>query len=246
MRSRNLEPTSEDDEAAPPAPPASSSQPGPSSQPDASPKRTLEEKEGKGERVEFSDDEDSAVVIPKKTRTKTEKPAARLMVASASTINGMVRDARDKFETVNLFSLNYEAAAKVSGGATLHQTQDADGYSYTLGQFGAEDDSALNLGLSEIVGLVSVANDIVEILIGSPDEAVIVMDPTGKNFARFTAGLAMALLRKCNPAVASASGVRVTAPQHPLLKEALEKAKRSASALTMRGDLDSFYKAKMC
>jgi len=98
-------------------------------------------------------------------------------------------------------------------------------------------------GIDEFNGLISVGEEIVDLLLGDERTHVVVMDgyPQGQIYARFAACIAARCLKLRRGASKQVAMPRATAPADPICKEALVRFKKCRSVEAMRAAAEAYY-----
>ena len=101
-------------------------------------------------------------------------------------------------------------------------------------------------GIDEFNGLISVGEEIVDLLLGDERTHVVVMDgyPQGQIYARFAACLAARCL-KLRRASKQVTMPRMTAPADAICKEALKRFKSCRSVEKMRAAAEAYYEEEL-
>ena len=101
-------------------------------------------------------------------------------------------------------------------------------------------------GIDEFNGLISVGEEIVDLLLGDERAHVVVMDgyPQGQIYARFAACLAARCL-KLRRASKQVTMPRMTAPADAICKEALKRFKSCRSVEKMRAAAEAYYEEEL-
>jgi hypothetical protein len=102
-------------------------------------------------------------------------------------------------------------------------------------------------GIDEFNGLISVGEEIVDLLLGDARTHVVVMDgyPQGQIYARFAACLAARCLKLRRGASKQVTMPRATAPADAICKEALVRFKKCRSVQAMRAAAEAYYEEEL-
>jgi len=102
-------------------------------------------------------------------------------------------------------------------------------------------------GIDEFNGLISVGEEIVDLLLGDERTHVVVMDgyPQGQIYARFAACLAARCLKLRRGASKQVAMPRATAPADAVCKEALVRFKKCRSVEAMRAAAEAYYEEEL-
>ena len=208
-------------------------------------KRSLLDPASPGEKVTFSDNEDEEEACASATKkSKSEPPPRRIAIASAKNDVKVIWDAVDAHGHVHVYPLSLSIADRSTPEITIHWITDLDGVNYDIGSINAKQkvdpEKGLDLGFSEIVGLASVAADIVEVLVEDPKAFVVIADTWGKDYSPFLAALVQRLYTVQDRSAKSiTSGMRK--PEAQKLKDAIKAIGRTKTGPEMREALKQFY-----
>ena len=195
----------------------------------------------RGERVEFTDDEDRTVPPPTAKKPRRPTPARRIEVASYRTMQAAAEAAAERGPTT-VVPLNW-SILRDSKDATILRPVDADGVNYLLGGNNPakkDPENGTLMSCTELVGLVDVASEICELLHEEPSSIVVLCDVWGENYSSFLAHLTQRLFKiKHRGSEVLTSGLRK--PKAAFLKSALKSINRAGSEVLVKDALRQHY-----
>lgn len=197
----------------------------------------------RGEKIVFTDDDDEDPQ-PAAKKPRPAPPPRRIAVASGKTVVSICNDLAEEHSSVHLFPLCWQLP-RPGGNVTVQRISDEDDVNYNIGSLNVnskiDPERGGDLGCAELVGLASVAGEIVHVLSEDPDAVAVISDPWGSEYAPFVAYLAQRLYSVKHRGARSITG-GVRRPKNASLKNALKAIGKATSVTQMRGALREFYK----
>lgn len=181
--------------------------------------------------------------IPPAKRQRLQPQCARVAVAGRATYLKEC-DKQDEDKRVVVFTMHSGITNNGPRRYCVHGCKDESGIDMQIGScdFLSKDDpdNGEHFGYSELAGCVAEAAEICNLLKEDANAFVVIVDPWGKNYAPFVAGLVKRLNKVLNPGAPQVTnGVR--GPKSEWLRLALKAANRGKSESGVREAVCQYY-----
>jgi len=184
--------------------------------------------------------------------TPAPKGMSRLHVAGTSTACRVIDAVRAQHPEANVFLVSLSWRHNYNCGADMViVANEPRGAAFDLRpppkpKKGEPKEPPSTPGIDEFHGLISVGEEIVDLLLGDERMHVVVMDgyPQGQIYARFAACIAARCL-KLRRASKQVTMPRATTPADAICKEALKRFKKCRSVDAMRTAAEAYYEEEL-